>query len=336
MFNKEGHSGLGNGGGASGNHSGAPRNVHVHIQPPIMNNYSGGMVSAQTDGGTGVANTPIGSAGPSPLQRPVGAAGGNKSLGFAAGSPASRGVQGSIAASQLALDNLSRTPSAFANRPPPIMQAQPIVQVPPAIPLPSPGELNMMEHGQLISLVQQFHAQNQVLRSGVRQQNLQSAAAARGEPWAMAPSRNTSLPGTPDRSPRASQAQGGANDNTGRRPSAMAALNIGAGLGAPPVGDRDHVASPSGAFSTTPVEMVALRPFQSTTSSSGNAASIGLGVGGSGNGGGNGGGAGASSSLAEPTESNSAVSPMSGAGAGQHDSGSSNVTAANIALDEQK
>jgi hypothetical protein len=188
----------------------------------------------------------------------------------------------------------------------------------------------MMEHGQLISLVQQFHAQNQVLRSGVRQQNLQSAAAARGEPWALAPSRNTSLPGTPDRSPRASQVQGGANDNTGRRPSAMAALNIGAGLGVPPV---DHVASPSGAFSTTPVEMVALRPFQSTTSSSGNGASVGLGAGGSGNG--VGGGA-ASSSLAEPTESNSAVSPLSGAGAGQPDSGSSNVTAANVALDEQK
>jgi hypothetical protein len=112
----------------------------------------------------------------------------------------------------------------------------------------------------------------------------------------------------------------------------MAALNIGAGLGAPPV---DHVASPSGAFSTTPVEMVALRPFQSTTSSSGNGASIGLGAGGSGNGGGV--GAASSSSLAEPTESNSAVSPLSGAGAGQQpDSGSSNVTAANIALDERK
>jgi len=301
IFNKEGQSGLG-GGNNSANPSshGAGRNVHVHIQPPVINNYST----------NGDGTTPTGS----PMQRPAG-----KSLGLGT-SPASRGIGAPVAASQLALDNLSRTPSAFAQRTtkPPPLQNQ-IVQVPPAIPLPSPIELNAMEHSSLVSLVQQFHAQNQVLRSGVRMQNLQTAAAARGEPWTGGMlSQGPSLPGTPDRSPR----HGEINSATGtRRPSAMAALNIGTGLSAPSntLLAESNLHSPSGAFQSTngggpgsslgsPVEMVVIKPYQSSSGGSG----------------GPGAGAGAGSS----NDIESAIG-------GHHDSGS-NVTAANIGLDERK
>lgn len=266
VFNKDG----GGGGGMSGGGGGAPssqrdgiRNVHVHIQPPVMNNSGTGPEATIT--------SPSGQ--PSPGRGAVGA---GKSFG-ATSSPGSRSAHAgpsTVGVSQLALDGLSRTPISTgigqrvgANRPAALTHHMHIIQIPSAIPLPSHAEMLAMEPAALITLVQQFHAQNQVLRSQIRGQNLAVAAVNRGEPgspgmWAAGAgtdvagrSRQTSLPGTPDRSPRFAQGQGSATPNDSRRPSTVQQINGGATpLGALSIGSGlgdNHGAA----------EMIALRPY---------------------------------------------------------------------------
>jgi len=250
------------GGGAPSSQRDGIRNVHVHIQPPAMNNS-----------GTGEATITSPSGQPSPGRGAVGA---GKSFG-ATSSPGSRSAHAgpsTVGVSQLALDGLNRTPlstgigqRAGANRPAALTHHMHIIQIPSAIPLPSHAEMLAMDPAALATLVQQFHAQNQVLRSQIRGQNLAVAAVNRGEPgspglWAAGAgtdvagrSRQTSLPGTPDRSPRFAHGQGSATPNDSRRPSTVqqingggaspGALSIGSGLG-------DNHGS---------AEMIALRPY---------------------------------------------------------------------------
>ena len=276
MFNK-----------AAGDHSNGSkpdnskiRNVHVHIQPPTQ--YANtGSPTADATSPMGIG-TPTGTLGLSPAKGPIG----GKGSGGINGSPSrSAGAAGAgIGVSQLALADLSRTPLGGASRNSPAVRPerlQPhIVQIPAAIPLPSQAELLAMEPAQLAQLVQQFHAQNQVLRSQIRGQNLAAAAAGRGEPgspglWAAStgnlpgPSRQTSLPGTPDRSPRNNQTGGTPADS--RRPSVLQqgqqsmllngvpTLGLGAGIGGG--------VYPPGGHPTTAVaesEMVVIRPYGSS------------------------------------------------------------------------
>ncbi len=131
-----------------------------------------------------------------------------------------------------------------------------------------------MDVSQVAALAQQLHAQNQVLRSHLRVQNLQNAAMSRGEVWGV-PSRNASLPGTPDRSPReANHATG--SEAPSRKGSVLGVLSIGAGLSSDSSsgnGGGVTIISPSSlspgsdaaaAMRSSPVEMVALRPYQSS------------------------------------------------------------------------
>lgn len=255
------------------------RNVHVHIQPPTQYANSG---SPTADGASPMGiGTPTGTLGLSPAKGPIG----KNNSGGVNGSPSrSAGAAAAgIGVSQLALADLSRTPLGGASRNSPAVRPerlQPhIVQIPAAIPLPSQAELLAMEPAQLAQLVQQFHAQNQVLRSQIRGQNLAAAAAGRGEPgspglWATGaglpgPSRQTSLPGTPDRSPRNGQSATSA-DGSSRRGSVqqqqqqsvhlngVPALGLGAGIGGG--------VYPPGGHPTTAVaesEMVVIRPYGS-------------------------------------------------------------------------
>ena len=164
--------------------SGMGKNVHVHIQPPVG--------SPETSASPNVAR-------PS-LRGPNSRSARDPSIGPSA-------VDG----------ELTSTPklSSF-NRPRPGQPGYPvIIQVPAEIRLPTQSEMMQMENSQLITLVQQLNAQNQVLRSNTRLLNLHSAAVMRGERDPLAPlGVQSSLPGTPDRSPRHGIPQDGATRNS--------------------------------------------------------------------------------------------------------------------------